>query len=324
MRQLTRPRTEIDSTTQHSRQAEPSILSPAAKVIIAYLLIIVALAVVFSNRVELWWIILLGHAAVISLVLVAARIASRRPHRVTSRANLAAIINGWYPVVLITLTYKELEYLIPRLHPRDYDWPLARIDYRLFGFHPTVWLERLAHPALSETLQLAYSCYYFLPVALGFVLWRSRRFQAFHFFVFILALGFYLSYLGYIIVPAIGPRFVLADLQTTPLTGLLMFEWVRGTLDRAEGITRDCFPSGHTALTLLVLYYARRFSRPLFWVILPVAAAIIAGTVYLRYHYVIDVIAGAMLALLVITLAGSVHKWMGGAILDAESGSGEH
>ncbi len=315
--------TYIVSASDSHPQAETEMLSPAAKVIIAYLLIVAALAMIFSSRVERWWVVLLAHAAAVSFLLCCAKIAGVARRGSKRGANLASVINGWYPVVLIPLTYKELEYLIPRLHPRDYDWPLARIDYSLFGVHPTVWLERLEQPVISELLQIAYSLYYFLPVALGFVLWRSRRFEAFHFFVFILAVGFYLSYLGYVIVPAIGPRFVLADLQSGPLTGVLFFDCVRRTLDSAEGVTRDCFPSGHTELTLLVLYYAKRFSRPLFLAMLPIALAIIMGTVYLRYHYVIDVIAGALLAIVIIAVARPVHKWLGGRIFDSEFGAGK-
>jgi hypothetical protein len=123
------------------------------------------------------------------------------------------LIRGWYPVALIPITYKELTYLIPLIHPRDYDETLAWIDLRFLGVHPTVWLERFTWPLLTEVLQLTYSTYYFLPLVLGVVLWRNRSFEQFHFWVFIVVLGFYLSYLGYIAVPVIGPRFLPAILK---------------------------------------------------------------------------------------------------------------
>jgi len=83
---------------------------------------------------------------------------------------------------------------------------------------------------------------------------------------------------------------------------------VRQLLDNAEGLTRDCFPSGHTELTLLVLYYSRKLHRKTFWRFLPFGIGIIVSTVYLRYHYAIDVAAGALLALLVIAVAVPLHR----------------
>jgi membrane-associated phospholipid phosphatase len=123
-------------------------------------------------------------------------------------------------------------------------------------------------------------------------------------------LGFYLSYLGYIAVPAIGPRFLpsIVEAQRTSLTGLLFFQPVRRMLDSAEGITRDCFPSGHTELTLLVLYYARKFHRCTFWWLLPFGIGIVLSTVYLRYHYFVDVVAGALVAVAIVVIATPLYN----------------
>jgi membrane-associated phospholipid phosphatase len=287
-------------------------LSPADKVFIAYLVILSLLILLATPRVEIWWQLLLLHAALIAFVVLLARVAAAR------LGTAGKVIRGWYPVALITATFKELTYLVPRIHPRDFDWELAAIDYRMYGVHPTVWMERLSFPLITEVLQMIYASYYFLPVILGLVLWRKGWFEKFHFWVFVLMLGFYLSYLGYLAVPAIGPRFILADQQTRPLTGVWLYDTIRTTLDKAEGITRDCFPSGHTELTILVLYYAHRFHRRTFWWMIVPGSLLILSTVYLRYHYVIDVIAGAALALVVILSAKSIFRVLGGAEQGAE------
>ncbi|MEW6210410.1 MAG: phosphatase PAP2 family protein, partial [Acidobacteriota bacterium] len=285
-------------------------LNPADLATVAYLTVIVLLSVIFFHRVPLWWAIWVGHGLAIALII---HIAERSKHFSNNPApSRLFFIRSWYPVVLIPLVYKELEYLIPRIHPRDYDRELAAIDYAIFGAHPTVWLERMTHPALTEIFQLSYITYYFLPLVLGAVLWRRRELDRFHFLLFVIVLGFYLSYLGYIAVPAIGPRFILADQQTFSLSGILFFDFIRATLDRAEGITRDCFPSGHTELTLVVLYYSYRFHRRTFWSLIAPGSLLIISTVYLRYHYVIDVLAGALLALAVIAVAKPLYRALGG------------
>ncbi len=289
---------------QATKQAAPyaGSLSPADKIIIAYLLVMTLLVFLSRERIPDWPSYVGRHALMIFAVIAIAKWVS------VFAGRAGRFVRAWYPVPLIPSTYFELNYLVPRLHARDFDWELAAIDHRVFGAHPTVWLERFLWPPLTEVLQVAYASYYFYPIILGAVLWSKGRFDRFHFFVFILALGFYLSYLGYIIVPAIGPRFILADQQTVPLTGLLLFSYIRNALDNASGVTRDCFPSGHTALTLLVLYYAHKFHRRTFWSIVAPASALIFSTVYLRYHYVIDVLAGAGLAALVVVVAAPLYR----------------
>jgi membrane-associated phospholipid phosphatase len=308
------------------KQPEASRLNPADKVAIAYLTIMICLILFSASRINLWWVFCVGHAILLGLIFLIGRAlpassASGLDHSDSLAGtsavlhSLGLLVRGWYPVVLIPVTYKELSYLIPLIHPRDFDAALAAIDQHFFHVHPTVWLERFTWPALTEVLQLTYSTYYFLPVVLGLVLWRRGSMQ-FNFWVFVVVLGFYTSYLGYISVPAIGPRFLpaIVEAQTKPLTGIWLFSTVREMLDRAEGITRDCFPSGHTELTLLVLYYARVFHRKVFWWLLPIGTGVIVSTVYLRYHYVVDVVAGALLAIVIILIARPLYRALRGSV----------
>ncbi len=86
------------------------------------------------------------------------------------------------------------------------------------------------------------------------------------------------------------------------LHGIFSADTIRDTLNALERFKQDAFPSGHTAVVLLVLYYAWHYVRGLFWVFLPVVIALIFSTVYLRYHYVIDVLAGILLAVFCVVL----------------------
>ena len=67
-------------------------------------------------------------------------------------------------------------------------------------------------------------------------------------------------------------------------------------MDALEGIQWDAFPSGHTAIAIIVLAMAARYQRRLFYPLLVITVSLMISTVYLRYHYVIDVIAGVLLA----------------------------
>src|SRR5438445_6134498 len=71
------------------------------------------------------------------------------------------------------------------------------------------------------------------------------------------------------------------------------------TLPQILGVvSRDAFPSGHTDITLLSILLAFKFQTRVRWFVAVIGASLIFSTVYLRYHYVIDVIGGAVLALI--------------------------
>jgi membrane-associated phospholipid phosphatase len=195
------------------------------------------------------------------------------------------------------------------VNPKDIDPTLIKLDYMIFGAHPTVMLEKIVIPVLTDLLQLAYATYYFITVSFGVLLFVKHQRKELDKSVFMILLCFYLSYIGYILFPALGPRFYLKSIQTVPLKGLLVADPIKDFLNKLEGIKRDAFPSGHTAVTVLVLYLAYRFQRRFFWICLPIVSALIFATVYCRYHYVVDVIAGLALTLLTIFLGEWYYRW---------------
>lgn len=212
-------------------------------------------------------------------------------------------------VVTIALVFNSLGELIHGLRPRTYDAILIRVDYLLFGVHPTVWMEQFITPARTVIFQLAYSSYYFIPLSLAIVLIVKGKHHEYEAALFGIVLCFYISYLGYLLVPAVGPRFTLDHLQTADLQAIPMIKVIQEFLNGLEKNKTDAFPSGHTAVALITLFFARRseekmLSRLLF----PLVSTLIVATVYLRYHYVIDVVAGVLLAGFTIVLAPAAYK----------------
>jgi membrane-associated phospholipid phosphatase len=282
-------------------------LRPPDKVVVTYLAIVTILTLGTHDRVKFWWLLVPAHLLAMGFIFGLAHLDYVRdwpPKR-------PSIVRSWYPLILVPMTYKELGYLIPLIHPRDFDRELAFIDQRILGVDPIIWLDRINYPAVTLIMQLAYLTYYLMPIVLGIVLWRAGRFADFEFFLFMVLLGFYSSYLGYIAVPAIGPRFFLSPGAAKSLDGPGVIA-IRSFLDRMEGTTRDCFPSGHTELTLLVLFCANRFHKKTFWILLPAGSALIISTVYLRYHYVVDVIAGAACAAVLALASDWLYQTAGG------------
>jgi len=211
-----------------------------------------------------------------------------------------------FPVVSVMIIFDSLGLIVHRINPQDIDYLLIRADYLIFGGYPTVYLERIIYPPLTDILQVAYSTYYFIPVTLGIALKLRGDNGAFEKSLFLILLCFYLSYVGYILFPALGPRYAMDHLQSEAVGGFLVSQTIQNTLNLLEGVKRDAFPSGHTAIALTVLILSYKYARNIFRVLLVPVILLIFATVYCRYHYVVDVIGGIILTV-VTFVAGEVY-----------------
>ena len=275
---------------------------------IFFYLFLIFLAISFSPQLKIWWLIVLFNFLVISFILFVSRWNSLEIF------SIKRFVREWYLIPLILLTFKEIYFFINLLKLPDYDWILIKIDQMIFGEHPTYVLSKIAHPILTEILQIVYSTFYFFPIILMYDFYRRGDILTYRYVVATVVYGFYLSYIGYLLVPAIGPRFTLHDFSNldVELPGLFLTEPLRWIINTGESIPpgvpnpeefaqRDDFPSGHTQLTLVVMYLSIVLNSKTRYFLIPVGILLIFSTVYLRYHYVIDLIAGFLFA--VFTLA---------------------
>jgi membrane-associated phospholipid phosphatase len=276
---------------------------PVDKVVIAYLGAVITLELFYWSRLPNPWERLISHLAGILIVVLVAYYPANRVSR---------MVHFWYPLPYVSYCYKEMGSLIPALGRPSADAALAHIDFAFWGANPTVWLERFNSPLLAEALEMVYSGFVPAVLLVAFLLWMQKRFGEFRYYAFLIALGFLLCYAGYFLVPARGPRFLLRHLQTYELHGVWLFHWLSSTLDHIESAQYDCFPSGHTEMTILAWWGCRTISSTLFRVMFAYTGGVIFATVYLRYHYTVDVLAGAILAGVLILTAPRIYHRLGG------------
>jgi len=278
---------------------------PVDRLILGYLAAAGLLIGAYFPRVPGAGLLLGLHAAAAALIVLAVR---ARPRPGTASYKVQTVFRYWYPLPYVAACYKVMAVLIPPVRGVQFDAEMARLDLALWGANPTVWLERLYAPWFTELLQIAYSL--FVPVVLlvAVLLWWQRRREAFRYYAFLIALGFLASYVGYLLVPVRGPRFLLAGIQRLELRGLWLFPWLQQALDRLESAHYDCFPSGHTELTLLAWWGSRQISTNLFRGFSVYSVLILFATVYLRYHYTVDVFAGAALAAVLLVMAPYLYR----------------
>jgi membrane-associated phospholipid phosphatase len=277
-------------------------LRPADTVTVVFVSILLLLTIAFNSAIPKRMLLISIYTALLISQFIIMRFRDRNRF-------LRITYDLVFPIICVIILFDSLEWVVHYVNPRDIDPLLVKLDYMIFGNHPTVMLEAIINPFLTDILQTAYSTYYFLPVFFGIALLRNNQRKEFDRSLFLILFCFYLSYIGYIVWPALGPRFALDHLQTQRLEGFFIAEPMQNLLNRLEGIKRDAFPSGHTGVALTVLYLAYRYKKTLFLIYLPVVILLLFSTVYCRYHYVVDVIAGVILAIAAIFFGEIYYKW---------------
>lgn len=222
------------------------------------------------------------------------------------------IFRDWFPFLLILLMYYSLwgkATLLVVTHDRDA--MLIAWDQRLFGTDPTLFLQRFISPPLTAWMQFSYAFHlYVIPIVACFIYLRRPRNRFREMMCGLVIISFF-GILGYLLVPAIGPEYTLRNLYTVPLTQpLALFNRQIEFMNFAR-IQRDCFPSLHVGISFLVWLYAWRNSKKLFWILSPFILSLWFSTLYLRYHYAVDCIAGFILAPLCYWLANALYKRYG-------------
>lgn len=293
-----------------------SNLAPADFVSIVFLLFLIALNLVFFARVPQWSALIAINLAVIVLIVALAWGAKEK------KTRLLIGLHRGYCYLIILFVFKEIYLMVHPINPTDYDQVLIAVDRWVFGVNPTQWINQFANPVLTELLQIAYFSYYILFIILGVEMYRRYAIDQFDKAAFMIVYGFYLSYLGYFSLPGVGPRFTLHDfsLLETELPGVFLTNALRAIINAGESIPqikdhaidvvqRDVFPSGHTQLTILVMTLGFRYKLKSRWVLLGFGSFLIVATVYLRYHYVVDLVAGALLAWFTLWTGDKLEVW---------------
>jgi len=214
----------------------------------------------------------------------------------------------------VFLSYFQLRWILPAVSPHSLDADLLAFDLRVFGFEPALAWDRFVTPHTTEWFAFFYFGYFFLLSAhvLPIMLNASSRFRLAHF-----ALGVFIvfctGHLLYMVVPGWGPYHHMAGQFEHPLEGGMFWRLVQATV-AAGGSQKDIFPSLHTAVpTYFAIYsylHRRAFPFRFTWPIMAFSATqIIVATMFLRWHYLIDIIAGITLATTAALVSLKVVRW---------------
>ena len=209
------------------------------------------------------------------------------------RSELLGIIRDWFPFPLALLAYREMGWFAAphqsfRLENLFIVWD--RMLLRDWGLSHAV--ESLA-PVLPALLEVAYMLTYALApfaVAMLYVYRERKRVDS---FLFPFLLGILLCYAQFPFWPSEPPRTVFPG-QDFPAVNTI-FRQFNGWMLGGYGIHTSVFPSAHVAGAFGAAFGMVRTLPEQPWVgrlLLVIAALIATATVYGRYHYAADAVAG--------------------------------
>ena len=197
----------------------------------------------------------------------------------------------WYPHLFFLLCFEELGGLVHLVDPGWEDAKLIAFDRWLTGVNPPLWFEHLARPALTEFMEFSYFTYFVYLVILGGILYFERDREAYWSVMTYSAIGYVFGYVIAMLFPAESPYFTLAGRWHALLTGG-PFTALIAVIEKYGRVHGAAFPSQHVAGAMAALWGAWRHRRWLFWIFLPFVACMCVSTVYVRNHYVADVLGG--------------------------------
>jgi membrane-associated phospholipid phosphatase len=256
-------------------------------VTLSYLTILNVLIMVFFRSIPHPQRYIAAHQCVALGIVLVACSAHRRPRA------LWRFVRHWYPLPLYIGFFEELQGLVHLVFPGWFDASLLRFDFWLCGAQPALWMSQFARPALNDFMQFSYMTYFLYLVLLPAMLYARRETRAFWTVMTSTALAHYTVYTIAVVFPIESPHFSLAHEALTPLTGGGSTALI-GVIERYGRVHGAAFPSAHVAGSMVAILCAWRYRRWSFWVTLPFFVSMMVATVYGRYHYVADVLAGML------------------------------
>jgi membrane-associated phospholipid phosphatase len=255
---------------------------------IGYLIFSTILIAVCRQNINHWEVLLPVHIGLMSMVVGLAYARSRQ-------VRLLSFISHWYPPTLFLFFFEEIGLIVHAIFPGWFDDILINADYALFGAHPTVWVEQFSNYWLNEYMQLVYMSYFLLTIGFGAYLWSKGRRDDFAVFIASTCVAYYLSYVIFVLFPIESPYHTLRHLQQVELNGGPFTAFIN-LIEKHGRVHGGAFPSTHVAGSMAVLFSSYRFAPRIGYWLTPLVLSISVATVYGRYHYVMDVFAGILMA----------------------------
>jgi hypothetical protein len=213
----------------------------------------------------------------------------------------------------VQISYFELRELLPVVNSTSLDPQLSYIDQHILHFEASLFMDRFVNSTTTEWFAFFYFGYFaLLAVHVLPMVFFSRRTRLTAEFALGMITVYAVAHTVYMLVPGYGPVRFLADRYQHALPSGFWFDAVMNAVN-SGGAQKDIFPSLHTAgpvfLSLFSFRHRDKLPFKYSWPFVAFFSAnIVIATMFLRWHYLIDVIAGISLSTGAFLLAGILSR----------------
>jgi len=234
--------------------------------------------------------------------------------RILRHTWLTALIYRFGIYGPVQVSYFFLKEILPLVNTTTLDQKLYAFDLSVFHVEPAIAWDKFVNPLTSEWFSFFYFGYFFL-MALHVIplLFFSRRKQVVGEFTFGMLVLFSMGHTLYMVVPGYGPYRAMADMFQHSFSPGTWHDLVMNAV-HSGGALMDIFPSLHTGAPTLIAFFSYRNRDKLpfryTWPVVAFCTAnIIGATMFLRWHYLIDVVVGFSLAITIVLVSRPITRW---------------
>jgi membrane-associated phospholipid phosphatase len=218
-----------------------------------------------------------------------------------------ALITYWYPETY-NLGYNTGDDLPKSIIAPNLDGFFDRLDRAIFGCSPAMeFSEAFPQAFVSEIMYFGYFAYYLIFLFLFAYYYLEKPCMAEKAMFYCLC-SFFVFYIIFILVPVAGPQFYYPHPNNQVPEGYVFSSLMRLIQATGEKPT-GAFPSSHVGLTIIAMILLYGNARKYFYAILPVAIVLVASTVYIKAHYLIDVVAAFIITPFIFILSKLIFKF---------------
>ncbi len=213
----------------------------------------------------------------------------------------------------VQLSYFVFQLFLPAVSPGSLDQQLLDLDMALFGVEPAMVFDHWISGWTTEWFSFFYYSYFFLLAShILPIVFFGRDHQLLAEFALGMTLVSTIGHTCYMLVPGFGP-YMDPSLFQHELPEGLWWTLVNQIVE-SGGAHKDIFPSLHTAIPSFILLFSFHnrglYPYRLTWPVVALFTAnIIVATMFLRWHYLVDVIAGLILASVAYVISLKVSAW---------------
>lgn len=221
----------------------------------------------------------------------------------TRMANVVSAIRDWVPMAVTLVAFREMEVFLPARYNTALELAWLRLDDLVLNHWRLKQVIESLGPVIPIYLELCYLLVYGLGTYCLIVLWVEARRDCIDRFYVILLTGTLLSYALFPYFPSQPPRIAFPTMDPPQFNVIRRFNLF---LLRQATIHSSVFPSAHVSSAFAAawgMFAVLSKRKRIAWGVLIYALSVTVATVYGRYHYAADALAGFAISLVAAAVA---------------------